>query len=119
MQRWMKSYFMRMNLQKKILASNVLLFAMPCLILSWQIISFVQTEANQRLNHSRLSILNQINRNMEDMLKNIVVYSDFFFSNAEVNSLLSQRKFDSDYEARTTQKAIQEFLRSRLGLLWG
>lgn len=113
MQRRMKSYFMRMNLQKKILASNVLLFAMPCLILSWQIISFVQTEANQRLNHSRLAILNQINRNMEDMLKNIVVYSDFFFSNAEVNSLLSQRKFDSDYEARTTQKAIQEFLRSR------
>ena len=113
MQRRMKSYFMRMNLQKKILASNVLLFAMPCLILSWQIISFVQTEANQRLNQSRLAILNQINRNMEDMLKNIVVYSDFFFSNAEVNSLLSQRKFDSDYEARTTQKAIQEFLRSR------
>ena len=109
----MKSYFRGMSLRKKILVTNVLFFALPCLILSWQIITFVQTEANQRLNQSRLAILNQINRNMEDMLKNIVVYSDFFFSNAEVNSLLSQRKFESDYEARTTERAMQEFLRSR------
>ena len=108
-----KKYLQRMNLQKKILISNVLLFALPCLILSWQIISFVQTEANRRLNQSRLSILNQINRNMEDMLKNIVVYSDFFFSNAQVNSLLSQKAYESDYEARTTEKAMQDFLRSR------
>lgn len=109
----MRRYLRGMNLQKKILFSNVLLFALPCLILSWQIISFVQTEANQRLNQSRLAILNQINRNMEDMLKNIVVYSDFFFSNAEVNGLLSQKRYESDYEARTTEKAMQEFLRSR------
>lgn len=113
MQLEMKNYFRRMSLQKKILISNVLLFALPCLILSWQIISFVQTEANQRLNHSRLSVLNQINRNIEDMLNNIVVYSDFFFSNAEVNSLLSQKKYKSDYEERTTERAMQEFLRSR------
>lgn len=108
-----KRYLQSMNLQKKILMSNVLLFALPCLLLSWQIISFVQTEANQRLNQSRLAILNQINRNMEDMLENIVVYSDFFFSNAEVNSLLSQKEYENDYEARTTEKAMQDFLRSR------
>ncbi len=109
----MRKYLRRMNLQKKILLSNVLLFALPCLLLSWQIISFVQTEANQRLNQSRLSILNQINGNMEDMLKNIVVYSDFFFSNEEVNSLLSQKKFESEYEERTAKKKMENFLRSR------
>lgn len=108
-----KGYLQGMHLQKKILLSNVLLFALPCLILSWQIISFVQTEANQRLNQSRLAILNQINRNMEDMLKNIVVYSDFFFSNAEVNGLISQKKYESDYEARTNETTMQGFLRSR------
>lgn len=113
-----KKYFQGMNLQKKILISNVLLFALPCLLLSWQIISFVQTEANRRLNQSRLAVLNQINRNMEDMLQNIVVYSDFFFSNAEVNSLLSQREYKSDYEARTTEKAMQDFLRSRWVYYW-
>ena len=51
-----KTPLRRISLQKKILVTNVIFFALPCLILSWQIISFVQKEANQRLNQSRLAI---------------------------------------------------------------
>ncbi len=67
-----KTPLRRISLQKKILVTNVIFFALPCLILSWQIISFVQKEANQRLNQSRLAILNQINNSMADMLNSIV-----------------------------------------------
>lgn len=108
-----KNRLRRMSLQKKILTTNIIFFALPCLILSWLIISFVQREANQRLNQSRLAILSQINSSMEDMLNNIVVYSDFFFSNEEVNSLLSKRNFENEYEVKTTERAMQDFLRNR------
>lgn len=108
-----KTPLRRISLQKKILVTNVIFFALPCLILSWQIISFVQKEANQRLNQSRLAILNQINNSMADMLNSIVVYSDFFFSNSEVNSLLSKRNYDNDYEKMTADKEMQAFLRNR------
>lgn len=71
-----KVHLRKMNLQKKILLSNVILFALPCLVLSCQMLVFVRQEGNQRLNQSRLVILNQINKNIEVMFNNITTYSD-------------------------------------------
>lgn len=108
-----KAHLRKMNLQKKILLSNVILFALPCLILSCQMLVFVRQEGNQRLNQSRIVILNQINKNMEVMFNNITTYSDFFFSNAEVNSLISKKTYADDYEALTIEKTMQNYLRDR------
>ncbi|SEU08178.1 cache domain-containing sensor histidine kinase [Enterocloster clostridioformis] len=108
-----KVHLRKMNLQKKILLSNVILFALPCLVLSCQMLVFVRQEGNQRLNQSRLVILNQINKNIEVMFNNITTYSDFFFSNAEVNSLISKKTYADDYEALTIEKTMQNYLRDR------
>lgn len=102
-----------MKLQKKILLSNLLLFVLPCLFLVWLIVSLVRQEGNERLNQSRLVILNQINENMEDIFFNIITFSDFFYNNPKVNRLLSQRDFKDAYESIKADKQIQEYIRER------
>ncbi len=102
-----------MKLQKKILISNLVLFVCPCLILFWLIVSLVRQEGNQRLNQSRLVILDQINENLEVTFRNITAFSDFFFNNPEVNRLLSQRSFKDAYESVRVGRIIQDYLRER------
>ncbi|MCI9104358.1 MAG: sensor histidine kinase [Lachnospiraceae bacterium] len=102
-----------MKLQKKILLSNLILFVLPCLFLVWLMVSLVRQEGNERLNQSRLVILNQINENMEDIFFNIITFSDFFYNNPKVNRLLSQRNFKDAYESVKVDKQIREYIRER------
>lgn len=76
-------------------------------------VSLVRQEGNERLNQSRLVILNQINENMEDIFFNIITFSDFFYNNPKVNRLLSQRNFKDAYESVKVDKQIREYIRER------
>lgn len=109
----LRKRFWKLKLRQKILISNLILFVLPCLFLSWQMVSFARQEGNQRLNQAKLVILNQINDSMDAMFTNIMTYSDFFFSNQEVNRLLSRSRFDSDYQAMALDKEVQDFIRDR------
>lgn len=109
----MRETFRKMNLKKKILLSNVFLFVLPGLILFWSIVFIVREEGTREVNQSKLVILNQINDNMEMMFQNVIDYSDFFFRNQEINRLLSQSQFKTDYEEIQTNKSVRKLLRDR------
>ena len=79
-----------MRLQHRILVTNMCFFVLPCLILCVGIISVINTESNRRLNQSRIVILNQINTSMEYYLNSIVMYSENFMGNYEINRLISK-----------------------------
>lgn len=99
-----------MRLQHRILVTNMCFFVLPCLILCVGIISVINTESNRRLNQSRIVILNQINTSMEYYLNSIVMYSENFMGNYEINRLISKEKFQSEYERVTTRRTITEFM---------
>lgn len=86
------------KLQRKILITNMFLFVIPCLLLSVSIVSFINTEGNRRLNQSKMVVLNQINSNLENYLYNGIAYSESFYSDFEMNRLISTISFGNEYE---------------------
>ena len=58
---------------------NLVLFVIPCIVLSLLLFYLVQKEAYQELDNSRMVILNQIDENFEDMFSEVVSYSNYFF----------------------------------------
>lgn len=92
------------KLQRKILITNMFLFVIPCLLLSVSIVSFINTEGNRRLNQSKMVVLNQINSNLENYLYNVIAYSESFYSDFEMNRLISTISFGNEYEKIQTKK---------------
>lgn len=74
--------FKSLKIGKKILIFNLVLFVIPCIVLSLLLFYLVQKEAYQELDNSRMVILNQIDENFEDMFSEVVSYSNYFFCNS-------------------------------------
>ena len=106
-----KKKFQNLRLGQKILLSNLVLFVLPCMVLMLLLFHLVQTGANERLNSSKLVILNQIDRNMEDMFQDIVSYTNYFYCNRELNRLISLREFRSPYEELVAKKIYAVILK--------
>ena len=106
-----KKKFQNLRLGQKILLSNLVLFVLPCMVLMLLLFHLVQTGANERLNSSKLVILNQIDRNMEDMFQDIVSYTNYFYCNRELNRLISLREFRSPYEELVAKKNICSYFK--------
>lgn len=107
----LKKKYRSMRLQKKILLSNLILLVLPCLCLTGFLFRLVQTGVNERLNHSKVIILNQINQNLEDVFRDIVTYTNFFYCNRDLNRLISRRSFQSLYEKLETENQIRNYFR--------
>lgn len=99
------------KLQRKILITNMFLFVIPCLLLSVSIVSFINTEGNRRLNQSKMVVLNQINSNLENYLYNGIAYSESFYSDFEMNRLISTISFGNEYEKIQTKQKVRDYLR--------
>lgn len=106
-----KKKFQNLRLGQKILLSNLVLFVVPCMVLMLLLFHLVQTGANERLNSSKLVILNQIDRSMEDMFQDIVSYTNYFYCNRELNRLISLGDFENAYEELVVQKNIRSYFR--------
>ena len=106
-----KKKLQSLGLGRKILLSNLVLFVVPCLILMLLLFNLVQTGANERLNSSKMVILNQIDQNMEDMFQDIISYTNYFYCNRELNRLISLRDFPAPYDEIVTQKHIRSYFR--------
>ena len=74
--------FKSLKIGKKILIFNLVLFVIPCIVLSLLLFYLVQKEAYQELDNSRMVILNQIDENFEDIFSEVVSYSNYFFCNS-------------------------------------
>ena len=61
--------FKSLKIGKKILIFNLVLFVIPCIVLSLLLFYLVQKEAYQELDNSRMVILNQIDENFEDIFR--------------------------------------------------
>lgn len=101
--------FKSLKIGKKILIFNLVLFVIPCIVLSFLLFYLVQREAYQELDNSRMVILNQIDENFEDMFNEVVSYSNYFFCNREINKLISKKDYSSAYEALQTEKKIKDY----------
>ncbi len=100
-----------LKLQKKILCLNMILLVIPCLILMFLLLYVVGSDRNRCLNQSRLVILNQIDAGLDCIFYDIIIGSDFFYSNEEMNRLISRETYDSEYERLLSTKRIREILR--------
>ena len=101
--------FKSLKIGKKILIFNLVLFVIPCIVLSLLLFYLVQKEAYQELDNSRMVILNQIDENFEDMFSEVVSYSNYFFCNREINKLISKKDYSTAYEALQTEKTIKDY----------
>lgn len=101
--------FKSLKIGKKILIFNLVLFVIPCIVLSFLLFYLVQREAYQELDNSRMVILNQIDENFEDMFNEVVSYSNYFFCNREINKLISKKDYSNAYEALQTEKKIKDY----------
>lgn len=101
--------FKSLKIGKKILIFNLVLFVIPCIVLSLLLFYLVQKEAYQELDNSRMVILNQIDENFEDMFSEVVSYSNYFFCNREINKLISKKDYSTAYEALQTEKKIKDY----------
>lgn len=108
----MVNKFNSLKIGKKILIVNLALFVIPCIVLSLILFYLVQREAYQKLDNSRMVILNQIDENFEDMFDEIVSYSNYFFCNREMNKLISKKDYSSAYEALQTENKIKDYFSS-------
>ncbi|WMJ89775.1 sensor histidine kinase [Anaerocolumna sp. MB42-C2] len=104
-----KQRFERIKFQKKILIANLVLFVVPCIILSIILFNSIQGAANQQINESRLVILNQINNNLDDMFDQIVLYSRYFQCNREVNKIVSKTNYKSEYDKLKAKSSVRQF----------
>lgn len=105
-----KQRIKNLKLQKKILFSNLIFSVIPCLILMSLLLYVVNSDGNRRLNQSRLVILNQIDTGLDNIFHDIIVSSDFFYSNEEINHLISRKEYDSEYDRFLNTRRIQELL---------
>ncbi len=98
------------KLHHKILITNMLFFALPCLIAFLSIVSLIRTEGNQRVNQNRKAILEQIDSSMEAYLNHIAICIQYVWEDYGMNQLISKREF-TDEESRITAKmSIIDFL---------
>lgn len=86
--------FKSLKIGKKILIFNLVLFVIPCIVLSLLLFYLVQKEAYQELDNSRMVILNQIDENFEDMFSEVVSYSNYFFCNSR--TIYSNLEYESE-----------------------
>lgn len=86
--------FKSLKIGKKILIFNLVLFVIPCIVLSLLLFYLVQKEAYQELDNSRMVILNQIDENFEDMFSKVVSYSNYFFCNSR--TIYSNLEYESE-----------------------
>lgn len=111
----MKRKFRNLKIHQKILFSNTILFILPCLILSICLFYFMQRKGNIQLNESRLVILRQIDENLEGIFEGIVLLSNYFACNTDINKIISRDSFSSDYKEMSALKEIKEsFNNSRI-----
>ena len=101
--------FKGLRIGQKIFLSNVILFVIPCVVLSVVLFGFIKKEAGEELDHSELMILNQIDESYEKMFREIVSYSSYFYLNADINKMLSKKEYDSEYDAMQAEKKIKEY----------
>lgn len=105
-----KQRIKNLKLQKKILFSNLIFSVIPCLILMSLLLYVVNSDGNRRLNQSRLVILNQIDAGLDNIFHDIIIGSDFFYRNEEINHLISRKEFDSGYDRFQSMSQVQELL---------
>ncbi len=105
-----KQRIKNLKLQKKILFSNLIFSVIPCLILMSLLLYVVNSDGNRRLNQSRLVILNQIDTGLDNIFHDIIIGSDFFYRNEEINHLISRKEFDSGYDRFQSMSQVQELL---------
>ena len=105
-----KQRIKNLKLQKKILFSNLVFSVIPCLILMSLLLYVVNSDGNRRLNQSRLVILNQIDAGLDNIFYDIIIGSDFFYRNEEINHLISRKEFDSGYDRFQSMSQVQELL---------
>lgn len=105
-----KQRIKNLKLQKKILFSNLIFSVVPCLILMSLLVYAVNSDGNRRLNQSRLVILNQINAGLDNIFRDVITGSDFFYSSGEINRLISRREYDSEYDCFRNMRRVQELL---------
>ncbi len=94
------------NFQKRILVYNLLLFVFPFFIVAVLIVSFAITEANTRVNRAYISLLEQVNSNFSTVFKEISYFSNIFYWNSEINSILSEKGKDNIYQAARETRVI-------------
>lgn len=107
--------FRNLKIHQKILFSNTILFVIPCLILSICLFYFMQRKGNIQLNESRLVILRQIDENLEDIFEDVVLFSNYFVCDTDMNKIISTDSYLNHYEEMRALKQIREcFSNSRI-----
>ncbi|MBQ9990041.1 MAG: sensor histidine kinase [Lachnospiraceae bacterium] len=114
----MKKNTKPMRLQQKILITNMLFFALPCLVTFLCIVTLIREEGNRRINQNRMAILQQIDSSMELYLNNISLCIQYVWEDYGMNQLFSRHDFrDKDTQITATMNIIN-FLseKSKIGL---
>lgn len=112
---WSKRPF---KLQQKILITNLIFFALPCLVTFLCILSLTGSESNRRINQNRMAILQQVDSSLEDYLDRIAMCIQYVWEDYGINQLLSRQSFPDKESQITSNMVIVDYIseKSRMGI---
>ncbi|MBQ3105432.1 MAG: sensor histidine kinase [Lachnospiraceae bacterium] len=98
------------KLRQKILAANMLFFALPCLITFLCILTLTRADGNRRINQNRMAILQQMDSSMGRYLDSIAMCIQYVWEDYGMNQMFARQAFQDRKEQITANMTIVDFL---------
>lgn len=100
-------YNIKSSYQRRLFATNIIMFVLPFLLITILIVNLLITEANTRSNKSSVILMKQINEKLTGVFQEISYFSNIFYWDKELNSIISEKKTDDMYQMSKDSRIVE------------
>lgn len=98
------------SIKQKVVFVDVMI-VLPLFIIFFIVLTIIFEESTFNLNHSKLDALEDKCRNVAVTNREIIQMSNSFFLDSEINSIMSKKKYESDYGYILDNRIVREKMR--------